>query len=71
MLTKILTAAAGLILALLVLRFLAERAHRAQLQVKAEAARRKAARDARPDAKPNMITTLEADPDTGVYRPKG
>ena len=70
MLTKILTAAAGLILALLVLRFLAERAHQAQLKLKAEAARRKAARDARPDAKPNMIT-LEADPDTGVYRPKG
>lgn len=71
MLTKILTAAVGLIVALIVLRFFAERAHRAQLKVKAEARRRKeAAHDTGPEAKPNMIT-LEVDPDTGVYRPKG
>jgi flagellar biosynthesis/type III secretory pathway M-ring protein FliF/YscJ len=75
MLTKILTAAFALIVALIVLRFFAERARRAQLRGQAEARKRTEARDsrteARPDAKPNMVTTLEVDPDTGVYRPKG
>jgi hypothetical protein len=72
MLTKILTAAAGLIIALMVLRFFSQRAHRAQLRQRAEARRqREAATEARPDAKPNLVTTLEIDPDTGVYRPKG
>lgn len=75
MLTKILTAIAGLILALIVLRFFAERAHRAQLRHQAEArAAREAARNAPPEAMPGAgpgMITLEADPDTGVYRPKG
>jgi flagellar biosynthesis/type III secretory pathway M-ring protein FliF/YscJ len=76
MLTKILTAAAGLIIALMVLRFFSQRAHRAQLRARAEARRqreasRESATEAKPDAKPNLVTTLEIDPDTGVYRPKG
>jgi hypothetical protein len=72
MLTKILTAVAGLIIALMVLRFFSQRAHRAQLRQRAEARRQRepgAAPEA--EAKPNLITTLEIDPDTGVYRPKG
>ena len=70
MLTKILTAAAGLIIALMVLRFFAERAHRAHLWQRAEARRdREAAAAPRADAKPSLVT-LEIDPDTGVYRPK-
>ena len=68
MLTKILTAAFGLILALILLRFFAERAHRAQLKVKAEARQRSKAAG---DSKPQAMVTLEIDPDTGVYRPKG
>ena len=76
MLTKILTAAFALIVALMVLRFFAERARRTQLRGRAEARKRTEAQrdsgtEARPDAKPNMVTTLEVDPDTGVYRPKG
>ena len=71
MLTKILTAAAGLIIALIVLRFFAERAHRAQLRQRAESRRqREPAAAPEAEAKPNLITTLEIDPDTGVYRPK-
>ncbi|MFW6077381.1 MAG: hypothetical protein ACOC71_06495 [Hyphomicrobiales bacterium] len=76
MLTKIVTAALGLIVALMVLRFLSGRAHRAELRHRSEARQRReaeaeAARQAehRPDTKPNMVT-LEVDPD-GVYRPKG
>jgi hypothetical protein len=76
MLTKIVTAALGLIVALMLLRFLSGRAHRAELRLRAEARRRREEADAarqaeqRPDdAKPNMVT-LEVDPD-GVYRPKG
>ena len=80
MLTKIVTAALALIVALMLLRFLSGRAHRAELRLRAEARRRReeadaeAVRqaehrpDARPDAKPKMVT-LEVDPD-GVYRPK-
>jgi hypothetical protein len=72
MLTKILTAALGLIVALMVLRFFAERAHRAQLRARSEAGRRsEASREAQPNPKTNVVTTLEIDPDTGVYRPKG
>ena len=72
MLTKIITAAIGLILALMVLRFIAERAHRTQVRYKAELRRRQeASRAASPEAKTAMVTTLEADPDTGIYRPKG
>ncbi len=68
MLTKFITAAIGVLIALMVVRFIAQRAHRAQLKHQAEARQRKqAARQARP----NMVTTLEVDPDTGVYRPKG
>ena len=71
MLTKILTAVAGLIIALMVLRFFSQRAHRAQLRQRAEARRRReSATEARPDAKPSLVT-LEIDPDTGIYRPKG
>ena len=74
MLTKIVTAALGLILALMLLRFFSGRAHRAELRLRAEARRRReeeAARQAehRPEHKPSMVT-LEVDPD-GVYRPKG
>ena len=69
MLTKFLTAAVGLIIALMLLRFFAKRAHRAQIKAQADA--RNAARpDAKPDPRPNLVTTLEIDPDTGVYRPK-
>ena len=72
MLTKILTAAAGLIIALMVLRFLSQRAHRAQLRQRAEARRRsEPAAEPQSETKPNLVTTLEIDPDTGVYRPKG
>jgi flagellar biosynthesis/type III secretory pathway M-ring protein FliF/YscJ len=76
MLTKILTAVAGLIIALMVLRFFSQRAHRAQLRQRAEARRQRETAaapqsEAKPEAKPNLITTLEIDPDTGVYRPKG
>lgn len=72
MLTKIITAAIGLIVALMVLRFIAERAHRAQLRYRAELRRSKeAVRDPRPETRTNMVTTLEVDPDTGIYRPKG
>ena len=72
MLTKILTAAAGLIIALMVLRFFSQRAHRAQLRQRAESRRqRESAAEGSPNAKPNLVTTLEIDPDTGVYRPKG
>jgi hypothetical protein len=72
MLTKILTAAAGLIIALMVLRFFSQRAHRAQLRARAEARRRRESATApKSDAKPDLVTTLEIDPDTGVYRPKG
>ncbi len=80
MLTKILTAIAGLIIALMVLRFFAERAHRAQIKERVKARRRTEAEpdtgphvrsESAPGSKPNMITTLEVDPDTGVYRPKG
>ena len=75
MLTKIITAAIGLILALMVLRFLADRAHRAQLRARtlareAREAERDQRSEAKPEARPNMVTTLEIDPDTGVYRPK-
>jgi len=67
-----LTAAIGLILALMVLRFIAERAHRTQVRYKAELRRRQeASRAASPEAKTAMVTTLEVDPDTGIYRPKG
>jgi hypothetical protein len=78
MLTKIVTAALGLIVALMLLRFLSGRAHRAELRLRAEARRRReeeadaeALRQAehRPEHKPSMVT-LEVDPD-GVYRPKG
>jgi hypothetical protein len=76
MLTKIVTAALGLIVALMLLRFLAGRAQRAELRLRAEARRRREEADAeaarqaelRPNAKPSMVT-LEVDPD-GVYRPK-
>jgi hypothetical protein len=72
MLTKILTAVAGLIIALMVLRFFSQRAHRAQLRQRAEARRqREPAAAPEAEAKPSLITTLEIDPDTGVYRPKG
>jgi hypothetical protein len=80
MLNKILTAAVALIIALMVLRFFAERAHRAQLRARSEARHRSEAKpdpgpEARPDApadaEPNRVTTLEIDPETGVYRPKG
>jgi hypothetical protein len=68
MLTKILTAIAGLILALIVVRFLTERASRAQLRARSDERQR----DATPkEQKPARITTLEIDPATGVYRPKG
>ena len=75
MLTKIVTAALGLIVALMLLRFLAGRAHRAELRLRAEARRRREEADAarmaeqRRDTKPSMVT-LEVYPD-GVYRPKG
>ncbi len=75
MLTKIVTAALGLIVALMLLRFLSGRAHRAELRLRAEARRRREEADTarqaeqRRDDKPNMVT-LEVDPD-GVYRPKG
>ena len=77
MLTKIVTAALALIVALMLLRFLSGRAHRAELRLRAEARRRRAEADAeaarqadhRPEHKPAMVT-LEVDPD-GVYRPKG
>jgi len=77
MLTKIVTAALGLIVALMLLRFLSGRAHRAELRLRAQARRRREEADAeaahqaeqRRDTKPNMVT-LEVDPD-GVYRPKG
>ena len=77
MLTKIVTAALGLIVALMLLRFFAGRAHRAELRLRAEARRRREEADAeaarqaehRPGHKPSMVT-LEVDPD-GVYRPKG
>ena len=72
MLTKILTAAVGLIIALMVLRFFSQRAHRAQLRERAEARRRREADGgSAAETKPNLVTTLEIDPDTGVYRPKG
>jgi hypothetical protein len=82
MLTKIVTAALGLIVALMVLRFLSGRAHRAELRARSEARQRREAEaeaarnpeprpEVRPDAKPNRVTTLEVDPETGVYRPKG
>ena len=68
MLFKILTAVAGLILALIVVRFLAERSHRAQLKARSDERQRKV----RPEEqKPARVTTLEIDPETGVYRPKG
>jgi hypothetical protein len=85
MLTKIVTAVLGLIVALMVLRFLSGRAHRAELRLRSEARQRgeaeaEAARnaeahpeggpEARSDARPNKVTTLEVDPD-GVYRPRG
>jgi Flp pilus assembly protein TadB len=77
MLTKIVTAALGLIVALMLLRFLSGRAHRAELRLRAEARRRREEADAeaarqaeeRRDDKPDMVT-LEVDPD-GIYRPKG
>ena len=77
MLTKIVTAALGLIVALMLLRFLSGRAQRAELRLRAEARRRREEADAealrnadqRRGDKPNMVT-LEVDPD-GVYRPKG
>ncbi len=77
MLTKIITAALGLIVALMLLRFLSGRAHRAELRLRAEARRRREEADAealrqaeqRREHKPSMVT-LEVDPD-GVYRPKG
>ena len=77
MLTKIVTAALALIVALMLLRFLSGRAHRAELRLRAEARRRREEADAeaarqadkRRDDTPNMVT-LEVDPD-GVYRPKG
>jgi hypothetical protein len=95
MLTKIITAALALIVALMVLRYLSERAHRAQLHERVKSRRRAEAPPdpphdpgphVRPDvpldgqpepkpeakpAKPGAVTTLEIDPDTGVYRPKG
>ena len=85
MLTKIVTAALALIVALMVLRFISGRAHRAELRLRSEARQRREAEaeaernrqarpdvrpEVRPDAKPNMVT-LEVDPETGVYRPKG
>jgi hypothetical protein len=77
MLTKIVTAALALIVALMLLRFLSGRAHRAELRLRAEARRRREEADAeaarqaehRTEPKPKMVT-LEVDPD-GVYRPKG
>ncbi len=77
MLTKIVTAALGLIVALMLLRFLSGRAHRAELRLRSEARRRREEADAeaarqaehRRGAKPSMVT-LEVDPD-GVYRHKG
>jgi hypothetical protein len=93
MLTKIITAALALMVALMVLRYLSERAHRAQLHERVKSRRRAEAPvdpgpHVRPDvpldgqpepkpkpedkpAKPGAVTTLEVDPDTGVYRPKG
>ena len=72
MLTKFLTALIGVIVALMVLRFIVERAHRAQLKYRADLRRRREAAGApRPEAKTNMVTTLEVHPDTGIYRPKG
>jgi hypothetical protein len=91
MLTKIITAALALIVALMVLRYLSERAHRAQLHERVKSRRRAEAPSdpgphVRPDvpldgqpvpkpedkpAKPGAVTTLEVDPETGVYRPKG
>ena len=67
MLTKILTAAIGLILALMVLRFIADRAHRAQIKARAA---REAERNPASAPERNRVTPLEIDPDTGVYRPK-
>ena len=68
MLSKILIAVAGLILALIVVRFFAERAGRAQLRARTDERRRDAAPK---EQKPARVTTLEIDPETGVYRPKG
>ena len=68
MLTKILTAVAGLILALIVVRFLAERSQRAQLRARSDERQRGAMPE---EKKPARVTTLEIDPETGVYRPKG
>ena len=60
MLTKLLTAIIGILIALMVLRHFVDRAERAKLK-----AQRRQAADG-----PAKVTTLEYDPDTGSYRPK-
>ncbi len=60
MLTKLVTAVIGLIVALMVLRYFVERSERAKL---------KAQRRDQAEHKPK-VTTLEFDPHTGSYRPK-
>lgn len=59
MLTKILTAILGIVIALMVIRHFVDRAQKARARL-----RRQPAKDQAP-----KITTLEPDPD-GVYRPK-
>lgn len=59
MLTKILTAILGIVIALMVIRYFAGRAEKAKVRLRRYRAEKSAAK----------ISTLEADPD-GVYRPK-
>lgn len=60
MFTKIVVAVIGLVIALVAVRILVERAERARLK----ATRQPADRPGR------KVVTLEADPETGVYRPR-
>jgi hypothetical protein len=59
MLTKILTAILGIVIALMVIRHFVDRAQKARARLRRQPAQDRAAK----------ITTLEPDPD-GVYRPK-
>jgi hypothetical protein len=60
MFMKIVTLIVGLAIALFVIRQIMEHAERAKARVKAETKGKSSSR----------ITTLEQDPETGVYRPK-
>lgn len=60
MFTKIVVAIVGLLIALVAVRIVIERAERARLRA-----------DRQPADRPGRkVVTLEADPETGVYRPR-